>query len=82
MTTIWPAFRRGLPGNAQQKKTMAEIINLRRARKSKARREHEKAASANRAQFGTARHERELARSQSEKSAREIEAHKLVDDKS
>lgn len=59
---------------------MAEIVNLRRARKAKLRREDEKTAAANRVQFGTAKRHRENAQSEREKAVREIEGHKLEGD--
>lgn len=55
---------------------MAEIVNLNRARKAKARREKEKAADANRLRHGTPKRERDLAKAQREKSLRDLDAHK------
>ena len=55
---------------------MAEIVNLRRARKAKARDEKAKAADANRTLHGTPKHLRNLAKARSEKAARELDAHK------
>ncbi len=56
---------------------MAEIVNLRRARKEKARGEKDAKAEANRIQHGTPKAARKLAKACAEKSARDIEAHKL-----
>jgi hypothetical protein len=56
---------------------MAEIVNLRRARKAKQHRKEEKAAAANRLHFGTAKRERDQARSEREKAARDVEGHRL-----
>ena len=55
---------------------MAEIVNLRRARKAKARDEKEKAADANRVLHGTPKDMRDLAKARSEKSARDLDARK------
>lgn len=56
---------------------MADIVNLRRARKGKARAEKERAADANRARHGVAKPLRDLAKARGAKAAREIDAHKL-----
>ena len=56
---------------------MAEIVNLRRARKAKARLEHDKQADANRARFGTPKKAREAAKTLREKEARQIDSHKI-----
>ena len=55
---------------------MAELINLRRARKAKARSEKEKAADANRVVHGTPRSLRNLAKARGDKAARDLDAHK------
>jgi hypothetical protein len=55
---------------------MAEIVNLRRARKDKARAQKDKAAEANRAAHGTPKSLRDLAKARSEKAARNLDAHK------
>ncbi|HZF74444.1 MAG TPA: DUF4169 family protein [Acetobacteraceae bacterium] len=52
---------------------MAEIVNLRQARKQRARREAEDAASANRAKHGRTRAEREA------EARREAERRRLLD---
>ena len=54
---------------------MADVINLRRARKDKARREHEREAAANRLRFG-----RTKAQKKADKQAKEREG-RAVDDK-
>ena len=53
-----------------------EIINLRRARKAKAKSEKQKAAEANRVKHGTPKKLRDLAKARSEKAARDLDAHK------
>jgi hypothetical protein len=55
---------------------MGEIVNLRRARKAKARDEKDKAAEANRTIHGTPKHLRSLAKAKTAKSARDLDAHK------
>jgi hypothetical protein len=60
---------------------MAEIVNLRRARKAKGRAEKNRAADANRAKFGTAKSERNLAKARAEKAARDTDSHRLDDEK-
>ena len=55
---------------------MAEIVNLRRARKEKTRAQKGKTAEANRVTHGTPKSLRDLAKARSEKSARDLEAHK------
>jgi len=59
---------------------MAEIVNLRRVRKSKLRGEEDKQAAANRSHFGTAKRLRDQSRAQQEKAAIEIEGHRLETD--
>jgi hypothetical protein len=56
---------------------MAEIVNLRRARKAKARQTKETEAAANRAKFGASKTERALTEAEVEKLAHTIDAHKL-----
>ena len=55
---------------------MADIVNLRRARKTKARDEKEKTAETNRTLHGTPKHLRDLAKARSERAQRALEAHK------
>jgi len=52
------------------------VINLRRARKAKARDEKEKAAEANRLLHGTPKNLRDLAKARGDKAARDLDAHK------
>ncbi|MBV8976465.1 MAG: DUF4169 family protein [Alphaproteobacteria bacterium] len=61
---------------------MAEIVNLRRVRKAKARDEKGRAAEANRIKHGVAKAERDLAKSAAEEVRRGVDAHKLENDKS
>jgi hypothetical protein len=56
---------------------MAEIVNLRRARKAKARSEKDTQAAANRAKHGVARSLRDLAEARDDLTKRAAEAHKL-----
>jgi hypothetical protein len=56
---------------------MAEMVNLRRARKAKARVEVALQADANRAKHGVPKRERDLVKTRAEKAANLIEAHKL-----
>jgi hypothetical protein len=55
---------------------MAELINLRRARKQKARIEKDKAAEANRIVHGTPKSLRNLAKARGDKADRDLDAHK------
>ena len=56
---------------------MAEIVNLRRVKKAKARAEKSAQADANRTKHGSPKAIRDLARARDDKAVREIEAHKL-----
>jgi Domain of unknown function (DUF4169) len=56
---------------------MAEIINLRHARKTKARHVRAAKAEANRARHGVAKSVRDLAKARHEKDERATDAHKL-----
>jgi hypothetical protein len=56
---------------------MADLINLRRARKTKAREAAEKTAEANRALHGTSKHARDLAKARSAAEHRDLEARRL-----
>jgi hypothetical protein len=60
---------------------MAELINLRRARKARARAEKDKQAEANRAKHGVAKPVRKLAEARTEKEAQALSRHKLEPDK-
>lgn len=55
---------------------MADIVNLRCARKKKARGEKEKTAEANRILHGTPKSLRDLAKARAEKAVRDLGAHK------
>ncbi|BCB19090.1 DUF4169 family protein [Bosea sp. ANAM02] len=56
---------------------MAEIINLRQARKQKARAQAEKTAEQNRIAFGRTKAERRLTEAERDKAARHIDGHRL-----
>ena len=56
---------------------MAEIVNLKRARKAKARAEKEKTAEANRVLHGTPKHLRNLAETRKDKADQALSGHKL-----
>jgi len=60
---------------------MAELINLRRMRKAKARAEKSAEADANRAKHGVAKPLRDLAKARAEKAEETLEAHKLDKEK-
>jgi len=55
---------------------MAEIINLRQAKKQATRKAARAQGDANAAKFGRTRAERDLERAQADKAARDLEAHK------
>lgn len=61
---------------------MAEIVNLRRVRKAKARAEDAAKAGASRAKHGVAKVERDFAEARDVKAARELDAKRLMRDKS
>ena len=56
---------------------MAEIVNLRRARKAKGRAEKEKTAEANRLLHGTPKHLRKLSEAQKDKAEQRLSGHHL-----
>jgi len=60
---------------------MGDLINLRRARKAKARIAAENAGAINRAVFGTPKPARDLTKARSEKAKRDLEAGRLDPDK-
>jgi hypothetical protein len=60
---------------------MAEIVNLRRAKKQKARDAKEREASENRARFGTAKSYQKVTLARSEKDRTALEGKKLDSDK-
>jgi hypothetical protein len=55
---------------------MAEIVNLRQARKAKARADKEDAAEANRQKFGRPKAEKQAEAAEKARAARALEAHK------
>ncbi|HET7086549.1 MAG TPA: DUF4169 family protein [Rhizomicrobium sp.] len=59
---------------------MAEIVNLNRARKAKARSEKEKTAGANRVLHGTPKHLRKLSEARKDKAEQRLSAHRLDKD--
>ena len=60
---------------------MAEIVNLRRARKGKARDAKAAQAESNRIKHGVAKPVRDLAKARKEHHERALDAHKLEDEK-
>jgi hypothetical protein len=56
---------------------MAEIVNLKRVKKAKARAEKSREADANRAKHGTPKAVRDLSKARDEKAQKNLEAHKL-----
>jgi hypothetical protein len=59
---------------------MSDIVNLKRARKAKARRAKEVVAAANRAEHGVSKSKHKLAKKRAEIDARSVEGHKLDKD--
>lgn len=59
---------------------MAEIINLRRARKQRARQDAETKAEQNRISFGRTKAERSLTEAERDKAARLLDGHRLSGD--
>jgi hypothetical protein len=57
---------------------MAEIINLRRVRKQRARQEAEQQAQQNRITFGRTKAERSLTEAERDKAARTLDGHHLA----
>lgn len=55
---------------------MGDVVNLRMARKVKARRQKEDEAAANRARFGRPKAERLKSESEQERSARALDGHR------
>jgi Domain of unknown function (DUF4169) len=60
---------------------VAEIVNLRRVKKAKARAEKSAEADANRAKHGVAKSVRDLAQARDEKEKQKLSAHKLDESK-
>jgi hypothetical protein len=58
---------------------MAEIVNLRRARKARGRAEKDRAADANRVKHGVAKPLRDLAKARAKKDRHATDMHKLDD---
>jgi hypothetical protein len=58
---------------------MGEIVNLRRARKDKARSAKDADAAANRAKFGTPKAERDRRAAETELAAKSLDGHKRED---
>ncbi len=58
---------------------MADIINLRQARKAKARAEKEKTADANRLAFGRTKAEKQVTKLEKSRVDKALEAHKRGD---
>ncbi|WP_410795954.1 DUF4169 family protein [Parvularcula sp. LCG005] len=56
---------------------MAEIINLRQARKARSRQDKEKRAAENRAFYGLSKDQREIARRIQERQAKDVDQTKL-----
>ena len=56
---------------------MSEIVNLRQARKKKARHAKEVIAEANRAEHGVSKSAHQLAKKRAEKERSEVDAHRL-----
>ena len=59
---------------------MAEIVNLNRARKAKAKAEKQKTAEANRVSHGTPKRLRNLAKDAADKADQSLSGHKLDKD--
>jgi len=60
---------------------MAEIVNLRQARKRKVRAEKEARAAENRIAFGRTKAEKDLTRAEQDMAARRLDSHKRDDEK-
>jgi hypothetical protein len=56
---------------------MAEIINLNKARKARAKADGEEVVKANRVKFGRTRQEKEAARREAERKAQDLDGKKL-----
>ena len=61
---------------------MAEIVNLRQARKNKARADKEARAVENRVTFGRMKSEKKLSKAEQDMAARRLDAHKRDDETS
>ncbi len=60
---------------------MADIVNLKRARKDKARREHEREAAANRQRFGRTKAQKTADQDATARSRRSLDDKRLLPDK-
>ena len=60
---------------------MGELVNLRRARKEKARNAKAVEAAENRIRHGTPKHVHDVTKARSEKAGAELESHRLKSDK-
>jgi hypothetical protein len=56
---------------------MAEIVNLRTARKRATRRQHAERAASNRLAHGTSKAERSLVEARSDKASRQLDLHRI-----
>ncbi len=65
---------------APRPRKMAEIVNLKRARKARAKADKEKAAQANRVLHGTPRPVRNLAQARKNKDEKALSGHRLEKD--
>ena len=74
MSSAWSG---GRPMRAPRPKTMAEILNLRRARKAREKAQKEKTAEANRVLHGTPKHLRKLSDAKKNKAEQQLAGHKL-----
>jgi hypothetical protein len=61
---------------------MADIINLRRARRAKGRQEAQKVSEANRLTYGVSKVERSLARAETQRAAERLAGHRRDKDDS
>lgn len=59
---------------------MAEIVNLRRVRKQRARADAEAKAQQNRIDFGRSKSERSATQTEHDRTARQLEGHRLETD--
>ena len=66
--------------SGRKQRTMAEIVNFKRAKKARARAVAGEKAAANRVTFGTPKATRDLAKARREKDAGKVDAHKIEDD--
>ena len=64
-------------GDSQDDVIMAEIVNLRRARKDKARQQRESEADANRRRFGRSKAEKAADKEARDRSQRDIDGKKI-----